>query len=692
MLDESEIVRIIGEEISNCSDRLVEKKREAVAYYEGELPKPLGVAGRSSVVSTDVADAIHWLMPNIIESLNGRSVEFMPMSAQDEMQSDLESDMTHFTFSEENTGFSVLYSAVKDALLAGVGIMKIYYDSTPERVVEHYDGLDENQLNALLADEAVEVTQIERSQTDGIHVIAARIIRQGRVKIEAVPAEEFRVNSDADSLNLQEARFVCHTTRRTASDLIAAGYDPDVVEAAATHYLEREVGDYSLPSELDESQKEIVVSECYLRLDVNEDGIGELVKVTVVGESTPTDILDLEEVAEIPFVAMSAMPMPHEFMGVSVFDRVRTLQDIKTSIMRATLDSAYHSIHKQRVVLEGAVNVDDLLVNRPGSIIRSKQPNAIQELGGNFFGGECLQLLQYVDTMKDSRVGVSPNMAGQDALVGQESAHGVERLQSAREMLVQLMIRAVAETGMRPAYRMIRDLLVRYQNGTIPYKHKGVWLNVNPSTWGPRSRMTVTVGSGAADTQQKLMNLQATLGVQQQMMQMDPLNPLVDYNKVYQTLSEITDLSGIGQGEQFFYNPMSEEGQAFAGQKMQQGQMQQQQAMAEQQAQMQMQQAALQAQQTVANAEAQKAQATQENGRLKAQIDAINNSHKAELERMKNEIAAAEKASQQSFQLRKLQTDAALRLTELEVNAKKDLSKQNEDNKKDASSVSEASK
>ena len=115
------------------------------------------IRGRSSVVSTDVADSVEWILPSIVENLSGKAVKFRPMSAQDEMQAELETDFTHFVFSEDNNGYLALYSAAKDALMSGTGIIKVHYDDTPERVVERYDGLQEPQLQALLADPMLEV-------------------------------------------------------------------------------------------------------------------------------------------------------------------------------------------------------------------------------------------------------------------------------------------------------------------------------------------------------------------------------------------------------------------------------------------------------------------------------------------------------------------------------------------------------
>ena len=663
MMNEEDIKNIIANEMVNCSgDEWVNRKNLAMSYYNGHEPRPSGIKGRSEVVSTDVADACHWLLPNIVESLSGKSVKFMPMSAMDEDQADLETDFTHFVFSEENNGFLNLYEAAKDALLTGVGVLKIYYDDTPERVVERYSGLMEPQLEALLADPMVEVTEIERSETDGTAVTVARITRYGKVRVEAVPAEEFRVNDDADSLDLKDARFVAHTRRRTASDLLREGYDPDLIDEAQQGYLDRDMDNYhNHVTDIDESQKLIVVTEAYLSMDINDDGISELCKVTCIGESQIDAILDIEEIAEIPFVAMSTMPMPHQFLGNSIFERLKQVQDIKTAVLRSTLDSFYQSVNRIKVVQEGQVNIDDLLVNRPGGIIRAKGHNAVTELGGTFFGGEALQLLQYADVQKQSRVGVSPDMAGQNQLVNNESAHGVERMMSAQEMLVNLMVRAIAETGLRPAYKMIRDLMVRFQNGCVPYKFKGNWVNVDPSTWGDRSRMMVTVGAGAGDDQMKLGALQQIFATQMQFKQM-PDNTLVDTKQLYNALDDMVGLADLGEAEKYFMNPNGPEGQQYAQMKAQQDQAAQQQAMQQEQMQMQMQQAALEAQMRVANAEQMKAQATLENGQLKAQID-----------HLKNQLTAAKDAAKQSFDYDKLKTDAALKLTEMEQAAKKQL-------------------
>ena len=136
--------------------------------------------------------------------------------------------------------------------------------------------------------------------------------------------------------------------------------------------------------------------------------------------------------------------------------------------------------------------------------------------------------------------------AGQNQLINNESAHGVERMMSAKEMLVNLMVRSIAETGVRPAYKMIRDLMVRFQSGMVPFKFKGNWVNVDPSTWGDRSRMMVNVGAGAGDDQRSWQALQMLFQTQMQFKQM-PDNVMVDTKQLFNALDDMVGLADLAR-------------------------------------------------------------------------------------------------------------------------------------------------
>ena len=120
----------------------------------------------------------------------------------------------------------------------------------------------------------------------------------------------------------------------------------------------------------------------------------------------------------------------------------------------------------------------------------------------------------------------------------------------------------------------------------------------------------------------------------------DPMNPLVDYSKIYETVSGMTDLADLGEAEKFWYNPQSESGQQFQQAKNQQAEQQSQQAMQQQQAEMQMAQAQLAAQQQLAQAESIKANAQLENGRMKNEVEAVKANAANQIDQLEAQIKA----------------------------------------------------
>ena len=108
----------------------------------------------------------------------------------------------------------------------------------------------------------------------------------GQVKIDPIPPEEFLIERRAKSIDT--ANFVCHRVNMTRTELIEMGYDPEIVNNLPTgdseYYLEdRQVRyqdtDFSAPQDRgDKSTDEVLIHECYVRLDVNGDGKSELHK------------------------------------------------------------------------------------------------------------------------------------------------------------------------------------------------------------------------------------------------------------------------------------------------------------------------------------------------------------------------------------------------------------------------------
>ena len=705
-LTDDDIINIVSSELEQARTAVAEIRGDAETALDYYLGNARGdeEEGRSQIVSTDVADAIEWILPQVISSLvaRGSIISFDAKGPDDEQQAKIETSVVHEIFTKDNEGFLNLHEYVKDALMQKNGIFKIYYDDTPTTCRENYSGLTELDMHVLMSDPRMEVVAAESIMIEGdegvpLWDVEVEVMEDaGRIRIETVPPEDFYVESGHDSLDLSDVRFCAHTTLKTRSELVEEGYDKEIIYNTSDNTdlddssfrYESQKESTPLNFTEDESQVQLEVSECYIQIDIDKSGVSKLHKITLLGSEDPTDILDIEPIEQIPFVSSTAIIMSHKFNGLSIYDRLKQLQDQKTSLTRNIMDNLYLQNNREKEVVEGKVNIDDLLVSRPGGIKRVKMPNMIRELDVQPIGPEGYQMLDYLDQTRTGRVGVSPETAGQvDALGTAVGSEGVARLQTAKEALVGLMTRVIAETGLKQAYKLIRDLLIRHQDVVMDHKYRGDWIQVNPKEWGHRSRITVSVGTGTGDDQRKIGAIQQVIAYQAQLIA-DPRNTMVYQEQIYAALDEFCSLSGLSGADKYYLDPQSEEG------KRRQLNLQQSQQQAQAQ-EAQTQQAMIQAQQTLAKAEQMKGQADLqaqqvklESDRGKLQIEAVKQQTTAEkealklqLEQMKTELKWVQEGQKRDYDYAKLEQDAALRLTEMELQADRDASAQYQENK-----------
>jgi len=132
--------------------RLAEERADAMDYYLGNMRKDMPAQeGRSRAVSTDVADTIEGLMPHLMDIFAGSDevVRFEPVGPEDEAAAAQETDFVNHVFMQQNPGFMILYSFIKDALLSKVGVVKVWWEEREEESRETYYDLTDDQFTLL---------------------------------------------------------------------------------------------------------------------------------------------------------------------------------------------------------------------------------------------------------------------------------------------------------------------------------------------------------------------------------------------------------------------------------------------------------------------------------------------------------------------------------------------------------------
>jgi len=533
---ERELMSRIHQEITDSlgyDGEISIQREEAIKYYYA-LPFGNEVDGRSQYVDSTVQDTIEWIKPSLMRvfASGDEMVKFTPHGPEDVQAAEQATDYVNYVFTKDNPGWEILYSWFHDALLQKNGIVKVWWDEYPETQREEYRGLTDMEFEVLTANKAVEVIEHEEYYEDVTYhnIVIHRGDYNGKIKIENVPPDEFLISREAKGI--QDARFVCHRVRKTVSELremygddwdvgeLGAGYNAEMYNAerlARYEFDDSNQWSSGLNETGEEALREYWLHESFIKTDYDDDGIAELRKVCSVGDY----IFSNEEVDKTPFVSITPLKIPHKFFGMSVADLVMDLQLIKSTLMRNLMDNAYNQNFGRYAVLEGQANLDDLLTQRPGGVVRVKSPNAVMPLATPPLQPESFQMLGYLDDVRESRTGVNKNTQGlnADALTSHTTATAVNAVMSNAQSRVELIARQFAETGVKELMRCIYELLLKNQDKERVVMLRNQWVPVRPDMWNDKMDCTVSVALGNGSKDQQMAHLSQMLQFAGQAMQ-----------------------------------------------------------------------------------------------------------------------------------------------------------------------------
>ncbi|WP_426355667.1 portal protein [Stenotrophomonas maltophilia] len=698
---DSELCALIDRQCDNGigADSLFAQQRErAMEFYLGEARgelSPPTVDGRSRVVSKDLMDTVEWAMPGIMEALTGADdvVTFKPRRPGDEQSAEDATSYVNHVIYEENEGFITLHDAIKQALIARMGVVKVWCDKSWEEEEERYQGLSIAEVQALENDPDIEVVEVvpygeqpTAGMTEGMppelaiefEVVAKRKAEKVKFRVEGVPPEEFRVNKDARTL--ESAEFVAHEVERTASYLISEGWPKDEVNKLPRGRAYRYEGDelarhdydgswdYNA-DEGDKSQQKIIVTEAYIRVDTNDDGIAELRRVVKAG----TYIHENEVTDDHPFALGTPILMPYKVIGLGLYDLVEDLQRIKTALSRQVLDNVYLTNNPRTEVIENQVNLDDLLNPRPGGIVRVKAQGAMREVTVPFVAEAGLAVMQAIDQVRDTRTGVTEAnsaMTADSLSKSNVGSEGVQALMNSGAQRIRLIARVLAETLVKRIYRLVLKEVTQYQDRPAQIQINGRWLEVNPREWKNGFHLRVNVGVGTTEKRQQIANLTMLGEAQGRLMEVGIVTP----ENLLNTATDLVKAMGYHEPERYFSQPQppQPEGpppEVMLEQMKQQGRIQEIQIKAQTDIQVEQMKQEAQAQQALAETQLE-AQRNELDRQAQANQAALKLRYDAELAQLKLQYEDADREREHEFLRWKAELDAAVKIETANISSK----------------------
>ena len=620
--DSRELVNIIDSHINDSLGFIsTETQLERATALEYYLREPYGneVEGRSQIVTGEVAEVVDGALPQVMKvfTTNSKAVEFEPVNAGDGALAEQVTAYVNHIFYKDNNGFEIMHDWFKDGLLQKVGVVKAYWNDKKDVTTEKYENLTEDELAMLMQDEEIEV--VEQEEVEEIieqdpqpmidpqtgqppidpmtgqpmmdemgmpmmmevppivniyyNVKCKKTKDFSKVKIENVAPEEFLIDKRATTI--EDAEFVAQRSLVTRSDLIAMGYDPKVVETLSTgdtlDFTPERTARFGAGEEPfgtnnsdDESMERVEYYECYVRTDLDEDGIAELHRVCYADNK----VLMHEECDYVPFHSVCPIPIPHKFFGQSLADRAMDLQLIKSTVTRQMLDNLYLTNNYRVGAVEGQVNLDDLLTSTAGGVIRIKNPNALVPMTVQSSASQSFPMLEYLDSVQAKRSGVSDAQQGLNPdILSNVTATAVSAMTSASQGKLELIARIFVDTGVSSLFKGILALICKYQNKERIIKVHNNFVPMNPREWSTQYNLTVNVGLGTGGKQEQLATMQMILQKQEEVIKGYGLNnPLVNIKQYRDTLAKFVNMAGFKDDSAFLMEVSEEQAMAMAKQ------------------------------------------------------------------------------------------------------------------------------
>jgi len=426
------------------------------------------------------------------------------------------------------------------------------------------------QAGAMVQQIQQQMTQLAMQPEPMLHDASVRIIKDAsKLCIQCIPPEEFGISAKHPCVSIQETPFCYHRGRQSISSLREAGCPEDILEnlmsadsidyspeaLARDRYIDQQFPQVINPP--DPSMREVWVTECFIRMDVDGDGKAELRHIIMPGR----EVWINEETDHINFAAITPIIMPHRWVGRSVSELVMDIQYTKSTLWRQMLNNLYLTNNPQKAVLSTSggivqANLDDLLSSRPGGILREYVPNAIRNIETPFVAGAAFPMLEYMDATKENRTGNTRYNQGTDADSLNKTARGISMIQSAGQQRLDLIARIFAETGVKDLMKGIVYMMSKYNTKPLTLKLRNKWVNVDPREWKTMLNLTINVGLGTGNKDVQLAHLTMMAQKQNELMATGRGYMVSDEN-IFNLYTKTTEAMGFKHPELFITDPSS---------------------------------------------------------------------------------------------------------------------------------------
>ena len=490
-------------------------------YYRNKFPI---LSKTSDLVSTDVADTIEWALPSLMKVFTGSDevITIAGVTEEDDTKAETMQELLVYQLQRQNKFFPILYNWIKDSLITGLGIIKCYWERTEGYTTEQTK-LNNEALQALIQT-GVEITDLQGPDIYGDFLVTYQspYYVKNAPKIENILISEFIYSPDAKSL--EDANFVAHKRKVTMSYLrereaqgVYANIDDIKVDAYKSNMydpIEEVVGDNynDITYEEQQARQEVIIYECYTKIDVNGDGILEDMIITICGDT----IIRMEQnyMGRHPFFAISPTKDPHRiWVKRSYAELIGELQDLKVALTRQIMQNVALTNDPKMLLDETAINIDDFVQGR--KVIRMKAGHSLNEVAMPMpvspLSPQTFTFLEWLEGQKENRTGITRYNQGLDANSLNKTATGISAILGQSSQRLELVARMFAETGLYELFRFMVSLNQKFIDQATVIRLTNKEMRITPEDLDGSFDLIVNAGISIATKESTIMATQTLL-------------------------------------------------------------------------------------------------------------------------------------------------------------------------------------
>ena len=567
-MDDGDVLKALELNIKSAvgyyDSELSKERQKVTEYYNAELPKPQH-EGNSKYVSQDVWAGVQSMTASLLETFGAgnKIVRFAPQGPDDIQTSEICTAYTNWVLFRQSDGFDIFQQTIMSGLMARVGVVKVFWEQRTEGQEEEFQNLTDDELDLLLAEDDIELIDSETNDIGLISGTIERSIDTSQVCIEPVPSEEFLIESQAASLDVD---FCAHRTRKSISELRQMNYDEKKIEKIGTDHEDVELEtDPEILARFEQiggdrknhahgyidQVRTIMVYEAYINLDPDATGTASLYKVVKAGNQ----ILEMEKVDRRPFITFTPLPTPHSFYGANFAAKLIDTQNSKTVLTRSILDSAVIANNPRYLVVKGGLsNPRELISNKVGGLVNVTRPDAITPMPQAPLNPFVFQTIQLLDEDKEDTSSISSLSTGlnKDAISKQNSSAMVEQLVTMSQQRMKIIARNFASQFVKPLYHEIYRLIVENEQYEKVVDIAGGFVQINPQSWKEKRDVSVELTLGYNDQEREA---QKYLALHSLMTQDPALQPLYGTEQKYNMMKKVLEQQGILNVDEYLMRP-----------------------------------------------------------------------------------------------------------------------------------------